>query len=121
MKTMRNKQRGISLSGLLISAFILFFVALMAMKLVPAYVHSSQIEQIFKAMAADPALAGASNREIKDSYFKRATVNSISDITAEDIEIDKQNGVLKLSANYSVKVPLVANITLLIEFNPKSS
>ncbi|HYR05264.1 MAG TPA: DUF4845 domain-containing protein [Gallionella sp.] len=118
---MRNKQRGISMSGLLMSAFLLFFGALLAMKLIPPYVHSSQIAQIFRSMSSDPALAGASIKDIKDAYFKRATVNSITDITGEDIEIDKEGGVLKLSANYSVKIPLVANITLLIEFNPSSS
>lgn len=116
-----NKQRGVSLTGLLMGSVVVILVALLSLKLVPAYVHNSQIAQIFQAMAADPALAGASIRDIKDSYFKRAMVNDIKDITAEDIEIENDNGVLSLSASYSVKIPLFGNITLVLDFNPSSS
>ena len=55
------------------------------------------------------------------SYRKRANINYITDITAEDIDISKEGGRLKLSASYSVKIPLAGNITLLLEFNPSSS
>ncbi|HLP97322.1 MAG TPA: DUF4845 domain-containing protein [Sideroxyarcus sp.] len=121
MRVLKNRQRGVTLSGLLMVAFVLVIAALLGMKLTPAYVHDAQISQIFQAIAADPAMQNATIKEIKDSYNKRAVINSITEITAEDIEIEKDEGHLSLSANYSVKVPLVANITLLLEFNPSSS
>jgi hypothetical protein len=63
----------------------------------------------------------ATSKDIKDSYIKRANISYITDITAEDIVIDKEGGRLILSASYAVKIPLVANVTLLLEFNPSSS
>lgn len=121
MKTMAGRQRGISIFGFMWVAAGLIFVAILGMKLIPAYLHSAQITQIFKQIVNDPAMADASIAQIKDSYNKRANIDYITDITAEDIEIGKDNGQLSLSANYSVKIPVAGNITLLLEFNPSSS
>jgi hypothetical protein len=121
MKATAGRQRGITFVGFIMIAAGLIFVAVLGMKLVPAYVHSAQIAQIFKTMASDPAMQSATIREIKESYSKRASINYITDITAEDIEISKDDGRLKLSTSYSVKIPVAGNVTLLLEFNPSSS
>ena len=121
MKALACRQRGVSFVGMIMIAAGVIFVAILGMKLVPAYMHSAQIAQIFKTIAHDPAMQGASIKEIKESYSKRANINYITDITAEDIDISKGDGQLNLSASYSVKIPLAGNITLLLEFNPSSS
>lgn len=120
MVSLKNKQFGISFSGFLLVAFGLILVAILGMKLVPAYVHSAQISSIFKAVSSDPAMQGASIKEIKESYGKRAYINAITDLSADDIEIEKEGTAIRLSANYAVKIPLVANITLVLAFNPSS-
>ncbi len=121
MKTMAGRQHGISFFGFILIAAGVIFVAVLGMKLVPAYIHSAQIAEIFRTVAADPAMRDASIRDIKESYSKRADINYITDITADDIEISKDDGRLSLSASYAVKIPVVANITLLLEFHPSSS
>jgi len=121
MKTTAGRQRGISMFGFILIAAGVIFVAILGMKLVPAYVHNAQIQQIFKTIAADPAMQDAPIRDIKDSYYKRASINYITDITSDDIEISKSNGRLTLSASYSVKIPVSGNVSLLLEFNPSSS
>jgi Tfp pilus assembly protein PilV len=121
MNTLAGKQRGISLAGFVLIAIGVIFVAILGMKMVPAYVHSAQIAQIFKTIASDPAMRNATIKEIKDSYSKRADINYITDITAEDIDVFKGDGEISISANYSVKIPLVGNITLVLDFNPSSS
>lgn len=120
MKTTAGRQRGISMFGFMWIAVGIIFVAILGMKLVPAYIHSAQIAEIFKQIAADPGMRDAPIRDIKESYSKRASINYITDITADDIDINKDGGRLSLSANYSVKIPLVANVTLLLEFNPSN-
>jgi hypothetical protein len=92
------------------------------MKLVPAYIHSAQIAQIFRTVAGDPAMRGASIKDIKTSYSKRADINYINDLKEDDIDITKEeDGRLSISASYSVKIPLAGNITLVLDFNPSSS
>lgn len=120
MRTL-GKQRGVSFVGFVLIAVGLILIAVLGMKIVPPYLHSAQIAQIFKAIASDPAMQNATISEVKMAFNKRADVNYIRDITAEDIEISKEDGQLTLSTNYTVKIPLVGNITLLLEFNPSSS
>jgi len=121
MKAAACRQRGIGFVGMIMIAAGVIFVTILGIKLVPAYIHNAQIAQIFKAIAHDPAMQGATISEIKESYRKRANINYITDITAEDIEISKDDGRLNLSASYSIKIPVAGNIVLLIEFNPSSS
>ena len=121
MRATAGRQRGITFTGFILIAAGIIFAAVIGMKLVPAYIHSAQIAQIFKTIASDPGMQGASIKDIKDSYTKRANISYITDITAEDIEISKDEGRLILSTSYSVKIPVAGNITLLLEFNPRSS
>ncbi len=121
MKALAGRQRGVSMVGMIFIAAGIILVAVLGMKLAPPYMHSAQIAQIFKAIASDPEMRSASIKEIKDSYDKRANINYISDITADDIDVNKDNGQLIISASYSVKIPIAGNITLLLEFNPSSS
>jgi hypothetical protein len=121
MKAAASGQSGIGFVGMIMVAAGLIFVTILGMKLVPAYMHSAQIAQILKTIAHDPAMQGATISEIKQSYSKRANINYITDITAEDLEISKGDGQLSLSASYSVKIPVAGNITLLLEFKPSSS
>jgi len=55
------------------------------------------------------------------SFSKRASIDDITAVKAEDIEIASSGGRLELSASYAIKVPLVANVTLCLEFNPTSA
>ncbi len=121
MKAWSHKQRGISFFGFIGIAAGLIFVAILGMKMIPPYIHSAQIASIFKTIASDPAMQTGSIREIKESYSKRASINYITDITAEDIDISKDGGVLSLSTSYSVKIPVGGNVSLVIDFNPSSS
>ena len=121
MKSLVNRQRGVGFVGLILIAAGLIFLAILGMKMVPPYLHSAQIAKILKTIANDPAMQNATIKDIKESYSKRANINYITDITAEDIDIMKGDGSLSLSASYSVKIPLAGNVTLLLEFNPSSS
>ncbi len=120
MNSLRVAQRGMSFTGFIFGGFLLIVVAIFGMKLIPTYIHSAQISEIFREIASDPALRGASVGEIEMSYRKRASINDINDLNVDDISIDSENGNITLSAHYFVKVPLVGNVTLLLEFNPSS-
>lgn len=122
MYGLSNRQRGLSFSGFIAGAFVVVFVALLGLKLIPAYLHSAQIGQIFREIAADPAMRTASIPEIEMSYRKRAQINDINDLRVEDVAIVREeDGSLSLSAEYEVRIKLVGNITLLLEFKPASS
>ncbi len=121
MKTMANRQRGVSLSGLLMLAGVLVFSGIVAMKLIPAYMQDKEIQSIFSAIVHDPDMQNAPIKDIRMSYSKRSMVANVTAIKAEDVEIGKEGKSISLSASYSIKVPVAANVSLLLEFNPSSS
>lgn len=121
MKAMAGRQRGMGFVGFVLIGAAVVFAAVAGMKLVPPYLRNAQIEEIFKEIANDSMLRDATIRDVRDSYTKRASINYITDLKEEDIDVDKIDGRWVLSATYAVKIPAVANITLLLEFNPSSS
>lgn len=115
------KQRGVALSGLLLWSFVLFFVAIIGMKLVPVYREYAAIKTNLIAIANDPVLQNGTKAEIRTSFNKRAQIDDISVVNGGDIEIDKKKGgPAVLSIIYSVKTPLFANISLYLDFNVRS-
>lgn len=120
MVTMTNKQRGVSLSGMLAVVVVLVFVAIAGLKVLPPYINNKTIQSQLEELSRDPELKGATVSTIRLAFMKRATMSNITAISAEDIEIGKDGDNLTLSANYTVKIPLVANATLVLEFSPSS-
>ncbi|MDX8398641.1 MAG: DUF4845 domain-containing protein [Gallionellaceae bacterium] len=121
MKIRKNKQQGIGFAGIFLIIGAIIITATLALKVIPAYWNYSDINRLFKVIASDPAMKTASVREIRESFSKRALMDSVSTITAADIRIDKSEGPLVLSTSYVVKVPLVGNASLMLEFNPSSA
>jgi len=114
------KQRGAGLSGLFLWSFVLFFVAVLGMKLVPVYIENAAIKKTLIAIANDPVLQNGTKAEIRTSFNKRAQIDDISVVNESDIEFSKENGQVVLSIIYSVKIPLFANISLYLDFNVRS-
>jgi hypothetical protein len=119
--TMPMQQRGITLGGFMIGAFVLVIVAITGLKLVPAYIQNAQINSIFRDIAHDPDMQKATPHDIQVSFDRRASIDAITAINSSDIDISGAGDRPVLSANYVVKIPLVGNISLYLEFNPSSA
>lgn len=115
-----HRQRGVSLSGLLLWGFILVVVATFGMKMIPAYIEQNTIQKIFKAIVSDTKMENASAREIRLSFSKRAGIDNVKAIRAKNIDIKKNKGKLILTSDYSVKIPMVSNISVVIDFHATS-
>ena len=118
---MLKKQKGMGLIGMLLVAMGLVFIAIAVMKVIPAYIEYVAIKKVFGAMVADPELKDAKPSQIRESYNRRASIDDITSIKADDLDISKENGGLVLSAKYHVEKPLFANIGLYINFAPTTS
>lgn len=116
-----KKQLGVSLGGFMIVCFVLVFVALLGFKLFTPYMQYFSVQKTLKVLAVNPELKSGSRRELMGAFSRYALIDNITAISGDDIEVTKDGNELILSASYSVKVPLVANISLLIDFAPTSA
>ncbi len=121
MKISANRQQGMGLGSLIMVIAAVLFVVVLGMKIIPAYAHNFQISSLFKKIVNDPEMQNATVKDIRASYTKRALIDYINDLAADDVEVTKDDGHITLSASYSVKIPVAANVSLLIEFNPSAT
>lgn len=116
-----NRQYGLSMTGFLMFAVVMILLAIGAMKIIPVYIQDKTIKTQFEEVARDPEMKDATVQTVRMAYAKRAMVADITNIKAEDVAISKDGGVLTLSAEYTVKVPLASNVSLLFEFKTSSA
>lgn len=112
-----HRQQGITLGGFLVVAVILAFGALLAFKVIPHYMEFWAIKKTMTATVRDPTLQEASVAEIRSAFDRRADIDNITAVKGRDIVVSKEGGALVLSTSYQVKVPLFANVSLLIDFS----
>jgi uncharacterized protein DUF4845 len=115
---MLNRQRGLSLLGMVVVVFIVIFVALLTMKLVPSYIEFYAAKVAIEKIAL---AGGASVGEIRKAFDSRATIDDINVIKGQDLEITKLGNEVVISFAYRKEVPLFSNVGVYIEFAASSS
>ena len=112
-----KKQAGATLLGMLFIGAMLFFVAVIAMKIFPAYQEYFSVKTVMRAMNKEP-LSSMSKKEIQDSFNKRADTSYVTVIHGSDLIIGKNSaGETTVSAQYQVITPLFGNISVMMDFD----
>ncbi len=112
---MRNKQRGISFLVIFLIGVILALAAVGAMKIAPAYSEFMTAKKAIVAIAAGEGRTG-SVADIRKAFDRRANIDNITEVTPGELEISKESGEVIISFAYTKKIPLFANVSLVIEF-----
>lgn len=111
---MTKYQRGFTLSGLIVWGAVIAVVAMMGMKVVPSVIEYYKILKDCKAVAAQVS-QGATVADVKRSFAKFAEVDHI-DFSADQLDISKEGGQVVISFDYEKRIPLFANVALLINY-----
>ena len=116
----RHHQKGLTLMSLLFWGVIIIFMALLAMKLIPAYTEFFTIQKILSDIGNDPNIKSMSNGEIRDKFSKRAMIDNIATVKPSDLDISRDGGTTVVSVEYPFQTTLVGNISLLVDFSASS-
>lgn len=119
-RPMKSGQRGISMIGFLFVAIVLVAIAMLAMKLVPAYIEYFGVKKVLADMAHQSDLRNMSNGEIRNDFEKRAGVGYVEGVKGDDLRIDRRGPVPVVSAEYTFQTKLVHNISLVVDFSASS-
>ena len=111
---MRQRQRGVSLMGLIFGLFLLVVGALFAMKLIPSYLEYSAAKGAIEAIAQEKP--GATPVEVRTAFEMRSAVDNISSIKPADLEIVRDGGQTVIEFAYRKEVPLFTNVGLYIDY-----
>ena len=110
-----RRERGIGLIQLIVTLAIVGFVGLMVAKCMPSYLEYFSVKKMFAAMEQAGDLKG-SVREIRHSFEKRNAIEDVKSVRSDDLEITKEGGEAVLTANWSVRVPMVSNVNACLDF-----
>lgn len=115
-----KKQNGATLLGMLIVGALVVFVAIVGMKIVPAYLEFMSVKKVLRTMHQEP-LATMSSKEIKDAFNRKASMDYITVVNGSDLSIDKSDsGGVAVSVDYQVVKPVMGNVSVLIDFSASS-
>ena len=110
-------QKGFTFWTLSLTVLSIVFVAIIGMKLVPAYIEYFTIKRVMIKIKNEIAGKPMSNNEIKMSFDHSSTIDDIKSVKPEDLEIAKNaDGITTVSVDYQVVVPLVGNVSALLDF-----
>jgi hypothetical protein len=117
---LKKRQHGLSMFGFLFVAVVLVFVAMLAMKLVPAYMEFFSVKKILATMGQESDIRSKGNGEIRNDFAKRAGVGYVTVVKPGDLSIDRSGGVPVITADYEFRTKLVGNVSLVVDFSASS-
>lgn len=118
MKPMR-KQRGMSMIAMILVAALLGMAFIVALKLLPVYSEYFSIKSTLKQLASEQA--GAPPSAIGEAFIKHATIENINSVKPENLDISEEGGTTTIAVKYAAEVPLIANISLKVNFETSAS
>jgi hypothetical protein len=116
-----TRQRGVTFIGMIFIGALIVFVAIIGLRLIPAYIEYATISGHLRDLAKSPDARGASPQEIQSLFNRRAVVDDIRSVSGSDLDIIKDGDQLVLSASYSKKIKLLGNVSACIDFTAKSN
>ena len=116
-RTMQSRQRGLTMIGFLFIAVVLVMMAILAMKLAPAYIEFFSVKKILNTMGQESELKSMSNADIRHDFEKRANVDYVTVVKPQDIAIDRHGAVPVVTADYTYRTKLVGNVSLVVDFH----
>ena len=113
----RHAQRGISFLGLLCLGVILAALAIVAARVAPTATEYLAIQKAVKKAAAE----GDTVSSVRASFDRSASVDYISSISGQDLDVTKQGDAVVVRFAYDKEVPLGGPVYLLIKYRGSSA
>lgn len=111
---MRNRQLGVSLTGLIIGLVILIFAGLLGMKTFPPYLEFFTAKKLITVIAQEQR--GGTILDIRKAWQLKTAIENVSAINEKDLEITKEGADIVISFAYHKEVPLFGNVGLCFDF-----
>jgi hypothetical protein len=113
-----QRQRGLSLLGLLFWAVLIGFVAVVGLKTFPSVNEYLTIQRAVNKIAKE---GNSSVPEIRNAFEKQKEIEySITSIGGKDLEVTKENDKVVIAFKYDKEVELYGPVSLLIHYEGRS-
>lgn len=116
----RAGQGGITILGFLFVAAVVLSVAMIGFRVLPAYIEYFSVQKILK-QALDSAHEGETLQQFRHEFDVRTSADYVESVRGSDVDLFKQGNQLVASASWTRTLPLVGNVSLLLEFQASAT
>jgi len=118
---MRRQQRGMTTLGLIILVCFLGLFAFGFIRLTPVYLNYFKVVGVVNGAVEEYDGKGASAGVIRQYVQRRFDIESVSELRSRDVSVKAVDGGFEVSAQYSHKVPFIANISFVVDFDKRAT
>jgi hypothetical protein len=118
---MRSRQRGVTLIGWIFLLAPLALVLYCAVRLTPIYLNYMSIAKAVDQTAKEVDTGNVNPAVIRVALDKRLDVEGVNGFTAADVKIERAGDSWVMIAGYEDVFPVVANISMLVQFDKRVS
>jgi len=112
-----KNQSGATFWSLMFFLAVLGFAMFLGFKLVPPYIDDFKVKAAMDSLANQSDIGSLSRAAMADSLRKRFDIESISGVDpAKHLTVEQRPRTRAIRLHYHVVVPLVFNISALLEF-----
>ena len=111
-----KQQTGFTLSGMMMFLLVMVLALYTASRIVPSYMDYWVVDKTLKNLVALPDIQNSSDTSIRDQFDKQLSVNNITQITRDDLSIERKSGGIRLSVEFSAKKPFLGRMSLCLDF-----
>jgi hypothetical protein len=115
---MQHRQQGMTFIGILVLVIVVGAWVYAGIRLVPKYLEymrvAATLEKVRDEYDSNP---GTTEFMLRKSVERHFDIEMVEIITSNDIQIKREGGTFTMRAYYDDTVPLVSNVSFLVEFD----
>ena len=112
-----QQQKGFTFWSLAFTIATISIIALLTMKLFPAYAEFFAVKKAINRMATEGSLSSMEKNDIQRAFDRSQGIDDIHSVQPKDLQITRNSsGETVVTADYEVVIPLVANVSALLKF-----
>ena len=115
-RTLR-RERGMTTLGMLILVVFIGLFAFAAIRLTPVYLNYLKVAGVLEGVYEEFDRQAPTRAAIRTSISRRFDVESVSEISARDIEVTAQDGGFLVAAKYDHTTPFISNVYFTVRFD----
>ena len=113
----RQQQQGMTAIGWVGILALIALVTLFALRLIPVYLASFNVSSILSSVEEEYSHKDVTPLEITKTLMKRLDINMVTDVTKDDIFIERTGKALQVEIDYEVRKSLMGNVDIVVYFN----
>jgi hypothetical protein len=118
--TRRARQQGLTIIGFLMVAAVVVIFVVVGARMVPAYIEYYSVQKALEKSLQETRDPSSAN-ELRKTFDRYLATDYIQSVRASDVEVTKDGNVVTASVAWTRILPLVANVSLYLEFEAKTS